>query len=133
MSKLDIVIINHELAAQKRLMKRLAKSRRYDSRRVSLTKKSREMSDEARSNHIALGFLRNRTMDEIELPLRARECGHIYSKNMTRTAPNWERVEEIVLEHGISFFANEQEMLQRFAEFRDGQEEIFIDHNTIWE
>lgn len=81
---------------------------------------ARDGSREVRDHLIALGFLRGKTMDMIECPHRPYNQGHVSSKGMTRTAPNWDNIESLILSEGKGYFESEQQMLQKFAEFRDG-------------
>jgi hypothetical protein len=122
--KYELKIAEYTIAQQARLLKKLARSKAslikskhhtngYQSAGVSVLRK------EARAHHLALGFLRGRTMDNMELPLRALNKGHISSNGLTRTAPDWERVEELVLKHGKKYFDNEQDIRQSFTEFKD--------------
>lgn len=130
-NKTELLVENLSLAARSRLYKRLARSKRYhpEQRKGFEHKRVHAIRSELRSQHIAYSFLRGRTIEEIELPLRAKTSGHVYSKNMTRTAPNWERIEELVAEYGIRYFDNEQALRQRLAEFRDGHKEYVPDAN----
>lgn len=117
--KYELKIAEYTIAQQTRLLKKLAKSKSkkqkngYQSVGVSLLRR------EARAHHIALGFLRGRTMDEMELPLRALNQGHISSWKLTRTAPDWDRVEELVAKHGKKYFDSEQALKQALTEFID--------------
>lgn len=118
--KYQIKLAEYTIAQQSRLLKKLEKSKTkpkdigkgFHYVRVHL------LRSEARAHHIALGFLRGRTMDEMELPIRPQNKGHISTKNMTRHAPNWVRIEELILKHGRSYFDNEQALQQSFAEFK---------------
>lgn len=134
MSKIELKIESLSSAEKARILKRYEKSKRFskEQRTALWQKRVHEVRKESRAIHLALGFLRGRSMNEMELPLRAKECGHISTKNMTRHAPDWERVEELVIEHGEEYFASYSELLQRFAEFKDGQEEYFVSNDTVW-
>lgn len=116
--KYELKIAEYTIAQQKRLLKRLAQSKSkvqkngYQSVGSALRK-------EARAHHLALGFLRGRTMNQMECPLREPTRGYITSKGLTRTVPDWARVEELVIKHGIRYFDSEQALRQSFAEFRD--------------
>lgn len=125
--KYELKIAEYTIAQQRRLLKKLERSKRldsyskkkashangYQSASISLLRK------EARAHHLALGFLRGRTMNDMELPLRALNKGHVTSNGLTRTAPNWERIEELVLKHGKRYFDSEQALRQAFTEFKD--------------
>lgn len=120
--KYQLKLAEYSIAQQSRLLKKLEKSK---DRAKSVGKgihyvRTHVLRNEARSHHIALGFLRGRIMDEMELPLRPVDKGHVTSKNLTRTPPNWERVEELIVKHGQRYFDSEQAIRQSFAEFRDG-------------
>lgn len=109
------------LAAEARIIKRLEQSKRRNPKlRASLhLHRVNEVRSEARSTHLALGFLRGRTMAEMEKPLRPENQGHVATKNMTRTAPNWKRIEQLVNKYGVQYFETAQELAQKFAEFKD--------------
>lgn len=128
MSKTELKLEGLTLAAKSRILKRLARSRQYhpDQRKAFEHQRVHAVRSEARSLHLALGFLRGRGMDEMEQPLRAKNCGHISTVGMTRTAPNWVRVEELVNQYGQRYFSDVRELSQRFAEFKAGQEEITV-------
>lgn len=119
--KYALKIAEYTIAQQARLLKKLEKSKNtpkdfrkgFHSARINVLRK------EARAHHLALGFLRGRTMDEMELPLRSVNQGHISSYMLTKTPPNWERIEELALKHGKNYFDSEQALKQAFAEFRD--------------
>lgn len=117
--KYALKIAEYTIAQQTRLLKKLERSKAkghqagIQSARVSVLRK------EARAHHLTLGFLRGRTMDEMELPLRALNRGHITSTGLTRTAPNWDRIEELVLKHGKKYYDNEQALRQAFTEFKE--------------
>lgn len=122
-----------------RLQKRLAKAKAGQARAAAKAKAVEEgqavvtlpaikgfnslaeniLKKEARAHHIALGFLRGRTMDELERPLRPIDKGHISSNGLTKTPPNWARIEELAIKYGQFYFDNPQALLQSFAEFRD--------------
>lgn len=128
MSKTELKLEGLTLAAKSRILKRLARSRQYhpDQRKTFENQRVHAVRSEARSVHLALGFLRGRTMDEMELPLRAKDCGHISTIGMTRTAPNWARVEELVNQYGQQYFGDVRDLSQKFSEFRAGQGEITV-------
>jgi len=127
--KYALKIAEYTIAQQARLLKKLEKSKNtpkdfrkgFHSARVNVLRK------EARAHHLALGFLRGRTMDEMELPLRALNKGHVTSHNLTKTAPDWDRVESLVVKHGKRYFDSEQALLQAFAEFRDSWTVVDVD------
>ena len=109
------------LAAEARIIKRLEKARNsHPKLRASLhLHRTVEVRNEARSTHLALGFLRGTPYTKMELPLRPLNAGHLKSKNATRTAPDWKRVEQLVLKYGQQYFDSEQDLRQKFAEFKD--------------
>lgn len=109
------------LAAEARIIKRLEKNRSANKNlRNSLYEhRVKVVRSEARSNHLALGFLRGNTMQQMERPLRPANQGHVATKNMTRTAPDWKRIEQIVTKYGQNYFENPQDLAQKFAEFKD--------------
>lgn len=128
MSKTYLKLEGLTVAEENRILKRWARSRQFNDaqRKEFAHRRSTAVRSEARSIHLALGFLRGRTMDEMELPLRAKDCGHISSHNMTRTAPNWLRVEELIAQYGSKYFDDARDLAQRFEEFKAGQTEITI-------
>lgn len=109
------------LAAEARIIKRLEKARGQNKDLAAKLHLHRtiEVRSEARSTHIALGFLRGTEMSQMERPLRPADHGHIATKNMTRSAPNWKRIEQLVNKYGVSYFETPQELAQKFAEFKD--------------
>lgn len=109
------------LAAEARIIKRLEKARNTNPNlRKSLhLHRTQEVRSEARSTHLALGFLRGNTMQQMERPLRPENQGHVATKNMTRSAPNWKRIEQLVNKYGGQYFDSPQDLAQRFAEFKD--------------
>lgn len=111
----------YTVAQQSRLLKKLEKSKTLpkDVGRGVHYARVHVLRKEARALHLAHGFLRGRTMDEMELPLRPQNRGHISSHNMTRHAPDWKRIEEIVLLTGSYYFENDQDLQQAFEEFKD--------------
>lgn len=109
------------LAAEARIQKRFEKSKhRHPKLREKIhLHRTIEIRSEARSTHLALGFLRGRDYSLIERPLRPLDQGHIATKNMTRTAPNWKRVEQLVTKYGQQYFDNSQDLAQTFSEWKD--------------
>lgn len=109
------------LAAEARIIKKLEQNRRSnpDLRKSLHLHRTIEVRSEARSTHIALGFLRGTSMQQMERPLRPVGEGHVATKNMTRTAPNWKRIEQLVNKYGQQYFDNPQALAQAFAEFKD--------------
>lgn len=89
----------------------------HPSLEAEMLKQRIELSKMARAGNLALNFLRNKPVPE--LPHRPYDQGHVTSKALTRTKPDWDLVEKIVREEGSQYFSGEQEMLQRFAEFKD--------------
>jgi hypothetical protein len=87
------------------------------------------LKGEVRAIQIARGFLRGLPLAEIERPHRPYNKGHISSKGLTRTSPEWAHVLSLVTTHAVATdpdgapvyvgFASEQELLQRFSEFMD--------------
>lgn len=116
--KYELKIAEYTIAQQARLLKRLAKSKSKDHNK-GYSSVGSALRKESRAHHLALGFLRGRTMNQMELPLRAPNRGHIASKGLTRTVPDWERIEELVVKHGKKYFDSEQALRQSFAEFQD--------------
>lgn len=116
--KYELKIAEYTIAQQTRLLKKLAKSKSSNQQK-GFQSVNNALRGEARAYHIALGFLRGRTMDQMELPLRALNQGHITSNGLTRTAPNWDRVEELVTKHGKKYFDSEQALKQSLTEFID--------------
>ncbi len=109
------------LAAEARIIKRLEKQRgQNNALRQSLhLHRTMEVRSEARSTHIALGFLRGTVYAQMERPLRPVDQGHIATKGLTRSAPNWKRIEQLVNKYGPRYFENPQDMAQKFAEFKN--------------
>jgi hypothetical protein len=122
MSKTTLKIKGLTLAAEARIIKKIEKNRRRnpEQRKSLYLHRTNEVRSEARSTHLAFGFLRGRTMQQMERPLRPLDQGHVRTKNMTRTAPDWKRIETLVSVHGGEYFDNPQALAQRFAEFKDG-------------
>lgn len=110
------------LAAEARIIKKLEKSRAQNKNlRNSLhLHRVKEVRSEARSTHLARGFLKGNTMQQMERPLRPLNQGHVATKNMTRIAPDWKRIEQLVNKYGGQYFENPQDLAQRLAEFKDG-------------
>jgi len=108
------------LAAEARIIKRLEKNRSQNPNlRAKLYQhRTVDVRNEARSTHLALGFLRGTTMQQMERPLKLNRVKG--DKNFTRTAPNWKRIEQLVNKYGGQYFENPQDLAQRFAEFKDG-------------
>lgn len=110
------------LAAEARIIKKLEKARGQNK---SLAKalhlhRTVEVRSEARSTHLALGFLKGRTMQQMERPLRALNEGHVATVGMTRTAPDWKRIEQLVNKYGGQYYETPQRLAQSFTEFKDG-------------
>lgn len=106
--------------ARARFLKRLARSRRTNiNMRSDAQALLNQQRSELRSEHLALGFLRGRPYDVMEKPLRAANEGHLTSKNLTRTFPDFERVQQIVEDFGELYFENKQALAQQFAEWHD--------------
>lgn len=132
--KYELKIAEYTIAQQNRLLKKLARSLTlpkgqkagYQSVRTGVLRK------EARAHHLALGFLRGRTMDEMELPLREPTKGHVSSWCLTKTPPDWDRVEELVLAHGTKYYKNEQALRQAFTEFKDSWTVVSPDASKQW-
>ena len=108
------------LAAEARILKRLERSRRtHPKLRESIhLHRVHEVRSEARSTHLALGFLRGRAYGKMELPLvdfnlQERQV------NTTKTVPNWKRVEQLVRKYGQKYFADERAMMQAFSDWKD--------------
>lgn len=120
--KYALKIAEYTIAQQARLLKKLERSKdtQKDFRKGFHNARVNVLRKEARAHHIALAFLRGREMNKVEKPLRALNQGHISSTGLTKTAPNWAKVEELVLKFGKPYFDSEQAILQAFAEFRDG-------------
>lgn len=110
------------LAAETRIIKKLEKARGQNKELAKSLHLHRtlEVRSEARSTHLALGFLKGRTMQEMERPLRPLSEGHIATIGMTRNAPNWKRIEQLVLKYGTHYFDTAQALAQNFTEFKDG-------------
>lgn len=117
--KYELKIAEYTIAQQARLLKKLERSKTKDQKKGYHSVRVGVLRQEARAHHLALGFLRGRTMDQMELPLRKLDRGHISSKGLTRTPPNWVRVEELVTKHGKNYFDSEQALLQSFTEFKE--------------
>lgn len=108
------------LAQEARIIKRLEKSRINPKLAASLhNHRTVDVRREARSTHLALGFLRGTTLAQMEKPYRPLNEGHKATKNMSRSLPDWKRIEQLIRKYGVQYFETEQEMLQRFAEFKD--------------
>lgn len=118
--KTHLALESMTLAARSRILKRLAhKAPHAELRKGFHNEAVHENRINARAAHIALGFLRGRKLSKMEMPYRALDQGHITSKNLSRSFPNWEKVEKYVHEHGSTYFENQSEMLQRLTEFKD--------------
>lgn len=110
------------LAQEARIIKRLEKARGQNKSLAKSLHSHRTLAvrSEARSTHLALGFLRGRTMQQMERPLRPQNEGHVATSGMTRTAPDWKRIEQLVLKYGVQYFDSAQKLAQSFTEFKDG-------------
>lgn len=110
------------LAAEARIIRKLEKNRHINKglRNSMYEHRVQVVRSEARSNHLALGFLKGRTMQQMEQPLRPQNEGHIAVKGMTRTAPDWKRIEQLVNRYGGQYFDNPQALAQKLSEFKDG-------------
>lgn len=117
--KYQLKLARFSLAQQSRLLKKLEKSKSVKNRGLIHSARTVALRSEARSQNIAYGFLRGCTMNQMELPLRPLDKGHISSRGLTRTAPNWDRVLEIVREYGSTYFEQDHDLRQKFAEFTD--------------
>lgn len=108
------------LAAEARILKRLERSRRtHPKLRESIhLHRVHEVRSEARSSHLALGFLRGRAYSTMEQPLINFKLQE-RQPNTTKTVPNWKRVEQLVRKYGLKYFDSEQTLMQRFAEWKD--------------
>lgn len=107
------------LAQEARIIKKIEQNRRTNPNLRAQLHKHRtvDVRNEARSTHIALGFLRGTTMQQMERPLKLDRVKG--DKNFTRTAPNWKRIEQLVNKYGGQYFDNPQALAQAFAEFKD--------------
>lgn len=117
--KYELKLSGLTLAQQSRILKKLEKNKNPNISKGIHYTRVHVLRKEARSTHIALGFLRGRSLSEMEKPYRPADKGHITSKNMTRTIPNWTRIEELVVKHGAAYFENDQQLQQEFAEFKE--------------
>lgn len=95
----------------------------HPSLRAEFEEARRDLSLDARAANIALGFLKGRQLFQVEQPYRAHNQGHVTSRGKTKTHPKWDRVEALVMEYGLPYFDSQQEMMQRWAEFR-GQADL---------
>lgn len=113
------------LTQEARIIKRLEKKRKVGPMRTSLHQhRTEDVRSEARSTHLARGFIKGTSYAEMELPLRPANQGHIATKNMTRSAPNWARIEQLIKKYGVSYFDSPEAMVQRFAQWRAEAEGI---------
>lgn len=119
--KYELKLAGLTLAQQSRTLKKLEKSRNPKSNVTSGIHYARVhvLRKEARATHIALGFLRGRTLDQMEMPYRPLNQGHVSTKNQSRSFPDWVRVEELIVKHGRKYFETEQTLMQAFSEFKD--------------
>lgn len=110
------------LAQEARIIKRLEKARGQNKGLAKSLHLHRtvEVRREARSTHLALGFLRGRTMQQMERPLRPNDLGHVATVGMTRSAPDWKRIEQLINKYGAQYFDSPQKLAQSFTEFKDG-------------
>lgn len=108
------------LASDQRILKRLLKGNRlpHPDLQKEFYEGKRHNAIEARSINVAMGFLRGRELSQIEMPYRPKNQGHIATKGMSRTQPDWGLVENLVEEHGPQYFENANVMRQKFAEFK---------------
>jgi hypothetical protein len=111
------------LAGEARIIKRLEKSRQTHPKLAASLHMHRthEVRSEARSTHLALGFLRGVPYKAMELPLRPLNEGHKRSLNMTRTAPDWKRVEQLVNKYGQQYFEGAQDLTGKFTEWKSAK------------
>lgn len=119
--KTHLRLLGLTFAAEARILKRLAKQAPHPDLRNEFGGALRHNCRvKARATHLALGFIRGRKLVEIERPHRPYKQGHVTSKGMTRTSPDWELVEALVFAHGVTYFDSVSQMLQKFAEFVEG-------------
>lgn len=128
MKNMELKIHNLSLAAEIRILKKLEKSRRLTDEQKSTVsfRRKNEVRPEARAAHLAYGFLRGRTMEQMELPLRPKNLGHVATINMTRTKPDWDAVYDYAYGNWEEWFDSLQDFEQRFEEFRQGGAEAAI-------
>lgn len=109
------------LAAEARIIKKLEQNRRRNKnlRNDLYLHRTREVRSEARSTHLARGFLKGHNYGEMEMPLRPRDEGHVATKGMTRTYPDFDRIQQLIEKFGIDYFDSKQQLTQQFAEWRD--------------
>ena len=109
------------LAAEARIIKKIEQNRRTnkDLRAALHHHRTVDVRNEARATNLARGFIRGLAHHHIEQPLRPLNEGHISTTGYTRTHPNWDRVFQLVKKYGLKYFYSEQEMAQKFAEWRD--------------
>lgn len=107
------------LAAQNRVLKRLLRGNKLPHIELhrEFDKGHRYDKASARAVNVAYGFLRGHSLDQIERPYRARNMGHVSTKGLSRSQPNWDLVEMYVKIHGPIYFDSVQDMSQKFAEF----------------
>lgn len=120
----NLKLESFSLAAQARILKKLGRSVKKDHpgavfATAHIQKNAVKLRKEARAVHIARGFLRGRSLIEMELPYRPTNKGHISFPGHSRTLPNFRRVEELIRSANRKY-ETEQELLQRWAEFLDG-------------
>ena len=107
------------LAAEARILKRLEKSRMHPKLRENIhLHRVHQVRSEARSTHLALGFLRGTSYLKMELPLMDfhKEGRQLHT---TKTRPDWKRIEQLVRKYGPKYFESEQDMMQKFVEWKD--------------
>ncbi len=107
-------------AARARFLKRLCRSKRTNPAQRSDAQSALHFQRvETRCELLALGFLRHKPHDQLERPLRPVSQGCVSTKNMSRTHPDWDRIEEIIQYYGGLYFDGDQDMAQKFTEWRD--------------
>lgn len=107
-------------AAVARIEKRLLRNNNlpHPALQIEFQKQREANRSEARAVHVARAFLAGHDLSKVELPYRPKNQGHITSKGLSRSQPNWQRVEELVEEHGAYLFETPQALQQKFAEFK---------------
>lgn len=117
--KTHLKFLSLTTAAQVRIEKRLLRKGLPHPKLQSEFQKTRENTREVgRAVHVARAFLAGKNLMDVELPYRPKNQGHVSTKGMSRSQPNWEMVEGLVVFHGLYLFGNLQELQQKFAEFK---------------
>jgi hypothetical protein len=132
-NKTELRIYNMTLAAQVRIIKRLQNGKKIPKKAVpGIDALRASCRTEARESHLAYGFLRGTPYAKMELPLRARNLGHVkMDAGHTRTWPNFENVLELAELFGLRYFKSKSELEQRFTQWlseANALDSAIVDH-----